>query len=112
MAVVTKNPLTERARTEYFNTIVKMKYALAKSIFWGEDTKYLLNLLVRQQKRLDVLEQDSYHRCENCGKPSLDFMSCEAKQWKENCKPKQDPNFNYDDYWDHLELPIKPSDDN
>lgn len=112
MALVTKNPLTEKAREEYFKTIPKMKYALAKCILWGEDTKYLLNLLKRQAKRIDSLEQEEYPHCLNCGKPSLDFMPCEAKLWKENCIPTKDPNYDYEAYWELLELPIKPSDEN
>ena len=110
MAVIKKNPWTDRAREEYFKLIPKMKYALSN--LKEEDTHYLVTILERADLRLAGLVNDHLHTCKNCGKPSLDFMACKAKDFKEDCIPVKNENYDYNVYWDLVDkgAPEKPSD--
>lgn len=111
MAVIKKNPWTDRAREEYFKLIPKMKYALGN--VKEEDARYLVTILDRARLRLESLMNDHIYTCKNCGKPSLDFMPCKAKEFKEDCIPVKNENYDYNVYWELVDKghPEKPSDE-
>jgi len=109
MAIVKMNPWTEKTREKYFNLVLKMKSLMGQE--QGDDIKYFMNIMTKAEYRLKCLEAQFFGVCKHCGKPSMDFMSCGAKEFKANCEPeKQVIDMQY--YWDTLcELPGKPTDE-
>lgn len=102
MAVIKKNPHTEKAREFWYEIQDRMSFLLAQTTYHGDHVDFLNYALESFRDHIKVYTFSFCKPCKNCGRPTNDFMPCSAREYKELCEPV-DEEYTFEDYFEGVD---------
>ncbi len=107
MAIIKSNPYSTNSIKKWNAIQNLMCHVLPRSTYLGDKAKELESLLNFFHETLEIYCNDNCKLCKNCKRPTIEFLSCSEKEFKEPCEP-DDVVVDWDDYFDKLaKLPSK-----
>ena len=102
MAVIKRNPHTEKARDLWYEVQNKMCFLLAHTTYHGEHVDFLNYALEAFRDHLKLYTFSFCKPCRNCGRPTNDILGCASKNFESPCSPV-DEEYDFDKYFEGVD---------
>jgi hypothetical protein len=107
MAIVKSNPYALESIKKWNKIQNLMCYILPRSTYLGDKAEGLESTLDFFYTTLEIYCNDHCKICKNCKKPTIEFLNCSEKEFKEPCEP-DDVIVDWEKYWAELDkIPSK-----